>query len=583
MGSYKYEPLNPTKHQIRIFTLLPSRDFDSALQGRLRVVDLDSSPPYESLSYVWGVDPPLSPILNIDGFSFDISAHLANVLKHIRQPDTKRDLWIDAVCIEQNNNDEKDHQVTMMGHIYRNCVIDLVWLENPPKEKGAGQGGVGTSQILALEQGLEFVESAIQRGRTLRDFGGHYLDPDEHTWMKAAFATPRLWSRVWIVQELACAPDVLLLGGKRRLKWDTLRRFLDLEPDFDIHHWPWGRAIHENGLDESLLPIAEIERQRGRMRSGSEESSLFEVLARFSDRDSTKPEDKIYGLLGLVPPHHRRLTANYGDRPAKVFIEATKEIIRQSQNLDILCQSPWERRGVPQCSRIGPRTTIDLPSWAVDFGASMLSRDMGRSYDSRELMFAGRGIFCAGGDFCEGSWHVDGSVLQLRGYLLGRIGPPQPQPPVSRYKFVPDIWGNEINDGIYDATGEPKFQALWRTMVTDCKGYPMERLDPECIRKDDAIFRGEHAGDLSCEMVWRRIKRNWAFYVSEEGLFVMARKHVQEGDFIAVIEGAKVPLILQSVDDNRFEIVSPAYVHGYMDRDPPVRSTRLSKRDIFIV
>lgn len=635
MENYQYEGLSQTKRQIRIFTLLPSPDFNSALQGRLQVVDFDSNPPYEALSYVWGSDASLDHVIDISGSSCSISAHLANILKHIRQSDTERDLWIDAVCIDQKNMDEKGRQVKMMGDVYRNCKMDLAWLENPGDterdlgiDAGRKRGGVLKRRayypLATLEEGLDFIENG---GSITRYMGGHPR-PEIRDKIEAVFGS-RLWSRVWIVQELSCAKDVLLLGGKKTLKWSILRSFLDQDLDSDVNHWHWGRALA--GISTMCSRVAEIDKQRYLIWDKQEEHSLFDVLARFCERESTKPVDRVYGLLGLVSPHCS-LEADYKleREPAKVFAKATEEIIRQSQNLDILCQSPWERRGVPQCSRIGSRTE-GLPSWAVDFnfdiGASGISRDVGRGYRTRELMFAGdkgRVIFSAGGDLCEGSWRVlDGTVLQLRGYLLGQIGPPQPQPPINPRRFRPGVWGDELTDGIYEATGEPKFQALWRTMVTDCKGYKMERLDPESIKKDDAIFHsqgmrldteadGLHddlmdltrlelpaalpaaeshsltdaasaSGDLSCAEIWWRIERNWAFYVSEKGLFIMARKHVQEGDHIAVIEGAKVPLILQSVGNDRFEIVSPAYVHGYMDGDAPIQRTRPSKRDIFVV
>jgi hypothetical protein len=134
MRNYEYEPLDHARCQIRILTLFASPDFDSSLQGRLRVVDLDSNPTYKALSYVWSTEPQLQPLLDIDGFFCDISIHLANILKHLRQPDAVEDLWIDAICIDQSNFEERGHQVAMMRDIYGKCMTDLVWLEDPLNE-----------------------------------------------------------------------------------------------------------------------------------------------------------------------------------------------------------------------------------------------------------------------------------------------------------------------------------------------------------------------------------------------------------------------------------------------------------------
>ena len=64
------------------------------------------------------------------------------------------------------------------------------------------------------------------------------------------------------------------------------------------------------------------------------------MLARFCDRESTESRDRVYGFLGLVPQKYRRLSVDYRIPDAKLFVDVTAEIIRQTQNLDILCQSP---------------------------------------------------------------------------------------------------------------------------------------------------------------------------------------------------------------------------------------------------
>lgn len=658
MGNYRYTELSQTRQQLRIFTLLPSTNFDSLLRGRLRAVELDTNLAYKALSYVWGTKPELLPLLKIDGMFCNIGAHLANILKHLRHPEREQDLWIDAICIDQHNNFERGCQVPLMRDIYRNCETDLVWLENPPDEQisieseeyvdsddeedkdglpknlvqnwktfdqwwrqlpyggqdedsgklddedyhsddyeagedeygwpSSGSFESGARSRATIEQGLAFIKSRVRRGITLQDFGGHYVSPSARAKLKAVFNT-RLWSRIWIVQELACAKEVVLLGGKKTLKWRTLSKFLVRPCSSDRYHSLWGRGIIETGLAKIFFRAAEIDMQRVMVNSRQGEiSTLFDVLAKFSDRESTDTRDRVYGLLGLVSPHLSLPKVDYTDTntPAKVFVEATKQIISHGQNLDILCQSPWERLGVPQPSRLG-HFTKGLPSWAIDFAAPRLFQNAGGEFRSREILFAGRGIFSAGGDFGENGWQVlDGNNLKLRGFLFGRIGSSQPQPPEQAWEFKADVWGDDIIKGIYEPTGEPKNQALWRTFVTDCKGYPMERLVQESIKADNDRFEsldGEYTSDFICKKMWQRIKHNWVYYVSEDGLFVMARKHVEEGDYIAIVEGAKVPLILHSVGDDRFEIVSPAYVHGWMDKDSPLRGVRPQTRDLLII
>ncbi|KAK0716231.1 heterokaryon incompatibility protein-domain-containing protein [Lasiosphaeris hirsuta] len=629
MNTYQYQPLSEIKRQVRIFTLLPL-SLGTALHGHLQIVDFDSpsTPSYETLSYVWGRNPVFDNVLSLDGAAFQISAHLAHILVHLQQPSSERRLWIDAVCIDQTNPVERARQVNMMGDIYRRCTTDLAWLGDPEpvvdarvfedqseEEWGAGlkagfygfedwlrelrdKGGDGGEDEDAHER-------SVGGGGYLSDiyWGSHGTHPAvtaEEAGIRAKLAAvfeTRLWSRIWIVQELSCAKEVLLLAGNESLSWETLSNFLARPQDGDAYNsgFPWGRGIIEGGLAKIFFRAAEIDKQRDAVRRGdqNDKSTLLDVLARFCDRQSSDPRDRVYGLLGLVPQRHRRLEADYSVPSAQLFIDVTAEIIRQSQSLDILCQSPWERRGAPQCSRLGRRTEA-LPSWAVDFAAG-------------ELAWNTRRIFSAGGDFSDDSWRLlDGDrVLRLRGYLLGQVGPCQPQPPADIKELEPGIWGREVTEGEYEAAGEPKLRALWRTLVTDCLGYPMQRLSTEDIERCFSIFRkilsGETVGESwldsglgyskyrEIERMWERIEQNWAFVIGGEGLFVMARRHVREGDYIAVIEGAKVPLILQLVgregESDRFEIVSPAYVHGFMDGEALVQGSQghLPQRELFIV
>ncbi len=131
MNIYQYERLS-RESQIRIFTLFPSISRGSKLRGRLRVVDIDSDVQYDALSYVWGAYDSSGCVI-IDGSACATKCPPSKVFsKHLRRRDKERSLWIDAVCIDQKHDAEKNQQVKMMGDIYRRCNSDLAWLEDPP-------------------------------------------------------------------------------------------------------------------------------------------------------------------------------------------------------------------------------------------------------------------------------------------------------------------------------------------------------------------------------------------------------------------------------------------------------------------
>jgi hypothetical protein len=82
---------------------------------------------YEALSYVWGDSKNTVPI-SIGRQPFHVTKNLHSALLSLRNHSMERILWVDAVCIDQTNNEEKESQIQSMVKIYSqaNCVV--VWL-----------------------------------------------------------------------------------------------------------------------------------------------------------------------------------------------------------------------------------------------------------------------------------------------------------------------------------------------------------------------------------------------------------------------------------------------------------------------
>jgi hypothetical protein len=135
LPKYIYDPIDQTSPSIRLLTLLPSTEKYARLSGQLHTASLEPHPPtYEALSYVWDDYQwafPRSPNtfpLEIDGRDITITRSLALALFQIRHPCQPRLLWVDAVCIDQENTNEKNHQVQQMYTIYSLAYRTLIWL-----------------------------------------------------------------------------------------------------------------------------------------------------------------------------------------------------------------------------------------------------------------------------------------------------------------------------------------------------------------------------------------------------------------------------------------------------------------------
>jgi hypothetical protein len=126
MTYYDLPTMSDDDITIRLLVLWPGSKF-TPIQGHLIVSPLLQCPPYEALSYTWGDPAEKSPI-NISGAMFSAQRNLKSALHHLRYPDKVRILWVDALCINQSDNEEKSAQVARMGDIYKNAEQTTVWL-----------------------------------------------------------------------------------------------------------------------------------------------------------------------------------------------------------------------------------------------------------------------------------------------------------------------------------------------------------------------------------------------------------------------------------------------------------------------
>lgn len=113
--------------QIRLLHLKPATDSDTPIRCSFTTVSLADSPCYEALSYVWGDSAHLNTV-NLEGFGVAISSNLFQALCRLRRRDADRILWVDAVCINQDDIDERSRQVSLMGSIYQDAEGVVVFL-----------------------------------------------------------------------------------------------------------------------------------------------------------------------------------------------------------------------------------------------------------------------------------------------------------------------------------------------------------------------------------------------------------------------------------------------------------------------
>jgi hypothetical protein len=119
-----YSPLSDS-NEIRLLDLQPRRPGEG-IKCTARHVKLSEKPQYEALSYMWG--PKEHKKIEINGTVVEVRQNLGDALLELRLEKDTRTLWIDAVCINQDDVSERNHQVAQMGTIYKRSVRCVAWL-----------------------------------------------------------------------------------------------------------------------------------------------------------------------------------------------------------------------------------------------------------------------------------------------------------------------------------------------------------------------------------------------------------------------------------------------------------------------
>lgn len=354
---YKYTRLGA--REFRLVRLHPGQG-DEIPHCSLVVDTIDEASSYEALSYVWGDRTITRQILLSDeglsvSFStphlFNVTVNLYDALLHLRLPERPRILWIDSICINQEDDSEKNEQVAMMSNIYKQSHRVVAWL---------GQSDPGTDFLLSnLHQAFEpgffsFEEDAAQQSIPPR------LTPFSFCKLLRKLLRNDYWSRRWIVQELMLASTSTIMIGKRQVDWEDIRTAVELCQQ--TSHTLSSQAQH-SGISSSNVQRAL--RLLGARRSLWHTSAfgdivghrlpLADVLEQFLDSECSDPRDTVYALISMARPD-TVIDVDYNKTVSQVWIQTATAIIKERRSMDWI---------VPHLS---PRsTTQEFPSWAPDW------------------------------------------------------------------------------------------------------------------------------------------------------------------------------------------------------------------------
>ncbi|KAK3291904.1 heterokaryon incompatibility protein-domain-containing protein [Chaetomium fimeti] len=291
--TYPYSPLVLGPNSIRLLHIQKGWGPDDVVcQLFESFPDQGRGPAYKALSYTWGGLQHRfqggEPRVLIDGYHIKMKENLYTALRQIRCHDRDVTLWVDAICINQEDKAEKGHQVSQMGNVYKGAEEVLIWLGLSNEDIDSLLKSISCIDAKAIEaQALSSTEDWRSLCRRFFDQRLLGLGPPTQSKTTQALANllARPWfTRVWVLQEVANARTARIMCGSRSCPARTFA----LIPSF------MGLDINEH--TRAVLDIMPRVRQN---TWWSSKRYLQFLLNKFAKSQACMPRDKIYALLGM--------------------------------------------------------------------------------------------------------------------------------------------------------------------------------------------------------------------------------------------------------------------------------------------
>ena len=283
-ADFKHEPLDLTQFTIRVLSVLPGCA-DSTISCKLWHAEL-AKIEYTCLSYMWGTDAPAHVVL-INNAPLKIRTNLYNFLRQAYKLGISEPLWIDAICIDQSNIAERNHQVQQMSSIYSHAKRVIIY-----------------PGLLHWPSRLQPLISSFNKVWSAEDslFQGVEVSP---SW-RVALCHPlqllvvrrvnkmRYWSRLWIVQEILLAQNsAVVMIGVELMQWEDFRTFFD-----GIGRHKIGKALGIRFDSYSGLPYLALGSKHLASRTGM---NFLDVLSYFREQQCLEVRDRVYALSSILP------------------------------------------------------------------------------------------------------------------------------------------------------------------------------------------------------------------------------------------------------------------------------------------
>ncbi|KAH7396342.1 heterokaryon incompatibility protein-domain-containing protein [Pyrenochaeta sp. MPI-SDFR-AT-0127] len=604
MLDFEFEAFRDARSEIRLLTIHPGSG-EGPLSCSLEAFSLSSLPTFEALSYTWGDNAAQNPI-EINRKRFVAFGNAYDGLIELRDPASPRLIWIDAICINQQDLIEKQHQILLMKVVYEKASQVVVWLPRPRGNEDLAMGLLdelhsqldgGTNTV----QGMQAIHSRRLRSPewiALRDFL-------HHPW----------WSRIWTLQEVVLGREVVIRFGRHTIPWERVRILGD---DNGLLYGMFlqrpGEGLHsENGQPDGCGAIPIIQWMRDSLEEG-QKFSLLDLIPQCWWRNATNTRDCIFGLCALSSDiDDLGLHPDYTMSVEEVLTNAVNKILLKHETLELFCKA----------GRGFPRKLPSLPSYVPDWTLMPIAQPLyWHFYNGPEMMAPDkRGISLHSNGklqmklfdldsiekVSEPLTDVEGKVEseQLLAWfdaaermaVAGAQDPyPMTAPPRPSIPLFDAFWRTTIANSVRDRTRAPEdwvhgYLRYKYTLARQC-GIP-----PSCVFESFEQYQKQYGDSMdrtvATMMDWYNIMLitswNRAFCVTRNGMVGLAPPGTLPGDLVCLLPGGAVPFVMRPKESSElgdeFELVGESYFHGVtaIDAITEFRSQGKGPRTVFLV
>lgn len=417
-----YSPL-ASSQSIRLVALLPNCDYNAPIECTMYEADFASGPKYEALSYVWGAPDSMRKI-RLNGEMVSIRENLEAALRQLRPRGTEpRTMWVDSICINQSNVEERTEQVKHMDTIYRNATGVVVWIGRESNTSARvfevfnewrRVRRKGLEELLGSQHFLKFpfqpepycpecdgVPHAVPAPLV-----GTYVDERHADSISRAARSPDItrqqwkdhhtediealvtllerpwWRRVWVLQEAILAKKLTLHCGSGYVDWPTfqgvLYTILRQSKRSRAHHLcTLTREARRGRAAMKLLVSANSTFAFFFLQSSSlaarqlQGLSMADLLSLTWNFDATDARDKLFALIGLLPensPERIAFKPDYTSHVQQLYTYVAKTFLEASRRLDVLTARPAPPFYFRRKPAVGTQDReFEGPSWAPNW------------------------------------------------------------------------------------------------------------------------------------------------------------------------------------------------------------------------